>query len=249
MCASQTVSQSHPSLFSMPVAILPSLMNLILGRMNAVLKPLYCFLIYVVADLSLAAWGRKGESRRESEMPGLMAIRRDSPPPNPLKGARIYSLHMTIRWRQSMTWVPTDADLATLLDARPRGRRHCDNTRVRHQGENPGHSPGLHPPHFYQGLFSAKDRRRPEHDSDDGDVTLMLHLGTRAETDALLVANPGSGEEICLFNAIRPNSPFDPTGTPPEKHHRRDRRDHHRRAALNEMSARGAGVPRHQRER
>src|SRR5271155_5713551 len=53
---------------------------------------------YVVADLSLAAWGRKEIAIVEHEMPGLMAIRRKYAPEQPLKGARIAgSLHMTIQ--------------------------------------------------------------------------------------------------------------------------------------------------------
>ena len=53
---------------------------------------------YVVADLSLADWGRKEIAIAEHEMPGLMAIRRKYAKDKPLKGARIAgSLHMTIQ--------------------------------------------------------------------------------------------------------------------------------------------------------
>src|SRR5262249_61819408 len=53
---------------------------------------------YVVADLSLADWGRKEIAIAEHEMPGLMAIRKKYAPQQPLKGARIAgSLHMTIQ--------------------------------------------------------------------------------------------------------------------------------------------------------
>ena len=38
---------------------------------------------------------------------------------------------------------------------------------------------------------------------DGGDATLLLHLGTRAEKDLSVLDNPGSEEEICLFNAIK----------------------------------------------
>jgi adenosylhomocysteinase len=52
----------------------------------------------VVADLSLAAWGRKEMEIAETEMPGLMALREEYGPSKPLKGARITgSLHMTIQ--------------------------------------------------------------------------------------------------------------------------------------------------------
>jgi adenosylhomocysteinase len=51
-----------------------------------------------VADMSLAAWGRKEIRLAEAEMPGLMAIREEYGPSQPLKGARIAGcLHMTIQ--------------------------------------------------------------------------------------------------------------------------------------------------------
>ena len=65
--------------------------------MNAVLKP-QAAAPHVVADLSLADWGRKEIRIAETEMPGLMAIREEFAKTQPLKGARIAgSLHMTIQ--------------------------------------------------------------------------------------------------------------------------------------------------------
>ena len=53
---------------------------------------------FLVADLSLADWGRKEISIAETEMPGLMAIREEFALTQPLRGARITgSLHMTIQ--------------------------------------------------------------------------------------------------------------------------------------------------------
>ncbi|WP_420820939.1 adenosylhomocysteinase [Sandaracinus amylolyticus] len=53
---------------------------------------------YKVADISLAAWGRKEIEIAETEMPGLMAIRAEHKGKQPLKGARIAGcLHMTIQ--------------------------------------------------------------------------------------------------------------------------------------------------------
>ncbi|MGB0846649.1 MAG: adenosylhomocysteinase, partial [Thiolinea sp.] len=64
--------------------------------MNAVLKEE--FNDYIVADMSLAEWGRKELRIAESEMPGLMSIREKYAEEQPLKGARIAgSLHMTIQ--------------------------------------------------------------------------------------------------------------------------------------------------------
>jgi len=51
-----------------------------------------------IADISLAAWGRKEIAIAETEMPGLMAIRDEFAASQPLRGARITgSLHMTIQ--------------------------------------------------------------------------------------------------------------------------------------------------------
>src|SRR5437763_2587613 len=56
------------------------------------------FADFHVADLKLAAWGRKEIAIAETEMPGLMAIRDEFVPQQPLRGARIAgSLHMTIQ--------------------------------------------------------------------------------------------------------------------------------------------------------
>src|SRR3954463_16825666 len=53
---------------------------------------------YIVKDIGLADWGRKELDMAETEMPGLMAIRKEYGAKKPLKGARIAgSLHMTIQ--------------------------------------------------------------------------------------------------------------------------------------------------------
>jgi len=64
---------------------------------------------YKVADMSLAEWGRKEISIAESEMPGLMSIRRKYAKDKPLKGVRVTgSLHMTI---QTAVLIETLVDL------------------------------------------------------------------------------------------------------------------------------------------
>jgi adenosylhomocysteinase len=56
------------------------------------------FIQYKVKDISLAEWGRKEIRLAEAEMPGLMALRTEFGPSQPLKGARIAGcLHMTIQ--------------------------------------------------------------------------------------------------------------------------------------------------------
>ncbi|MFC3880402.1 adenosylhomocysteinase [Algoriphagus namhaensis] len=56
------------------------------------------YIPYKVKDISLAEWGRKEILLAEAEMPGLMALREEFGPSQPLKGARIAGcLHMTIQ--------------------------------------------------------------------------------------------------------------------------------------------------------
>ena len=175
---------------------------------------------YIIADLSLAAWGRKELSIAETEMPGLMAIRQEFAEPQPLKGARITgSLHMTIqtgvlietlqalgadvRWASCNIFSTQDhAAAAIAAKGTPvfaiKGETLADYWDYTHRifdfgaAGTPGEGPNM-----------ILD--------DGGDATLLMHLGKRAETDASLIANPTSEEEICLFNAIKAKLAVDPT--------------------------------------
>ena len=67
------------------------------------------YIKYKVKDISLADWGRKEIHLAESEMPGLMALRREYKDKKPLKGSRIAGcLHMTI---QTAVLIETLVDL------------------------------------------------------------------------------------------------------------------------------------------
>jgi adenosylhomocysteinase len=66
--------------------------------MSTATKSIDFSLPYKVADISLADWGRKEIRLAEAEMPGLMSIRKEFGPSQPLKGARVAGcLHMTIQ--------------------------------------------------------------------------------------------------------------------------------------------------------
>ena len=138
--------------------------------MSAVPQPNTAFTDFKVADLALAAWGRKEIAIAETEMPGLMAIREEyARPSNRLRGARITgSLHMTI---QTAVLIETLEGarrrralglLQHLFDAGSRCRRDCRRRHagVRGQGRDAGRLLGLHPPHLRMGR-----RRLLEHDS------------------------------------------------------------------------------------
>jgi adenosylhomocysteinase len=98
--------------------------------MNARIKPAD-FTDFKVADLALAAWGRKEILIAETEMPGLMAIREEYAAKQPLKGARITgSLHMTIQTAvliETLEALGAEGSLGLvqhLLDPGPRRGRH-----------------------------------------------------------------------------------------------------------------------------
>ncbi|CAN5570221.1 adenosylhomocysteinase [soil metagenome] len=66
--------------------------------MSTVAEKIDLSLAYKVADISLAAWGRKEIRLAEAEMPGLMALRAEYGASQPLKDARVAGcLHMTIQ--------------------------------------------------------------------------------------------------------------------------------------------------------
>jgi adenosylhomocysteinase len=196
--------------------------------MNAVLKPAQkpsqkadC----IIADPSLAAWGRKELKIAETEMPGLMAIRQEFAQAQPLKGARITgSLHMTIqtgvlietlqalgadvRWASCNIFSTQDhAAAAIAAQGTPvfaiKGETLADYWDYTHRiFEFNGAKPGV----------KGTPEEGPNMILDDGgDATLLMHLGTQAETDASLISKPGSEEEICLFNAIKAKLAQDPT--------------------------------------
>ena len=182
--------------------------------MSAVLKPAV-FSDFKVADLGLAAWGRKEIRIAETEMPGLMAIREEYAASQPLKGARITgSLHMTI---QTAVLIET----LTALGADVRWAS-CNIFSTQDHAAAAIAAAGI-PVFAYKGenldeywdythrIFQWADGQPSNMILDDGgDATLLLHLGTKAAKDASVLANPGSEEEVCLFNSIRRQLAIDP---------------------------------------
>ncbi|WIT14088.1 adenosylhomocysteinase [Paucibacter sediminis] len=175
---------------------------------------------YKIADLSLADWGRKELNIAESEMPALMAIRREYATSQPLKGARITgSLHMTIqtgvlvetlqalgaevRWASCNIFSTQDHAAAALVARGTpvfayKGETLEDYWDYTHRifefgaAGTPGEGPNM-----------ILD--------DGGDATLLMHLGQKAEKDLSVLANPGSEEERILFAAIKAKIAQDPS--------------------------------------
>ena len=182
--------------------------------MNAVIQP-DPKRDFHVADLSLADWGRKEIRIAETEMPGLMAIREEFAPTQPLRGARITgSLHMTI---QTAVLIET----LQALGAQVRWAS-CNIFSTQDHAAAAIAVRGT-PVYAYKGeslkeywdfthrIFEWTDGGYSNMILDDGgDATLLLHLGTRAETDASVLANPTSEEEECLFASIKETLARDP---------------------------------------
>lgn len=162
----------------------------------------------IVADMKLAAWGRKEIKIAETEMPGLMAIREEYAASQPLKGARVAgSLHMTI---QTAVLIET----LTALGADVRWAS-CNIFSTQDHAAAAIAAVGT-PVFAYKGetleeywdythkIFEWADGGTPNMILDDGgDATLLLHLGARAEKDISIVSKPTSEEETYLYAAIR----------------------------------------------
>ncbi len=162
---------------------------------------------FYVADLSLADWGRKEILIAETEMPGLMAIRAEYAPLQPLRGARVAgSLHMTIqtavlietlqalgaevRWASCNVFSTQDHAAAAIA---ARG-----TSVFAYKGETLDEYWS-----YAHRIFEwPKDQNANMIVDDGGDATLLLHLGARAERDPTLLAGPNDEEETALFKSI-----------------------------------------------
>ena len=173
-----------------------------------------------IADIGLADWGRKEIKIAETEMPGLMAIRKEFAAAQPLKGARVTgSLHMTIqtavlietlqalganvRWASCNIYSTQDHAAAAIA---------ASGTPVfAVKGENLTEYWDYTHRIFDFGAKGTEGEGPNMILDDGGDATLLMHLGKRAETDASLLDNPGSEEETCLFAAIKAKLAVDST--------------------------------------
>ena len=169
---------------------------------------------YAVADIGQADFGRKEIRIAESEMPGLVATREKYIAEQPLQGARIAgSIHMTIQ-----TAVLIESLVALGAEVR---WASCNIFSTQDHAAAAIAAAGI-PVFAYKGETLEEyweythrimdwDGGGPNMILDDGgDATLLLVLGTRAEGDLSVLDNPGSEEEVVLFNAIRARLKTDP---------------------------------------
>jgi adenosylhomocysteinase len=162
---------------------------------------------YIVKDISLAAFGRKELDIAETEMPGLIALRKEYGASKPLKGARIVgSLHMTIQ---------TAVLIETLVDLGADVRWASCNIFSTQDHAAAAIAAGGTP------VFAIKGQSLEEHWDyldrsfmfpeganmildDGGDATLYVLLGARVEEgETDLIEVPKSEEEAAIFAQIK----------------------------------------------
>lgn len=168
---------------------------------------------FYVADSSLAAFGRKEIAIAETEMPGLMAVRKEYKKEQPLKGARITgSLHMTIQ---------TAVLIETLVELGAEVRwASCNIFSTQDHAAAAIAARGI-PVFAYKGEsleeyweFTHRIFEWPSDGAnmildDGGDATLLLILGSKAEKDSSVIATPTNEEEIALYNSIKAHLELD----------------------------------------
>ena len=174
--------------------------------MNAVINPRSRD--YKVADITQAEWGRREIAIAETEMPGLMAVRAEFGRERPLAGARIAgSLHMTIQ-----TAVLIESLKALGAELR---WASCNIFSTQDHAAAAIAAAGI-PVFAYKGesldeywdyshrIFVWPDGRHANMILDDGgDATLLLMLGSLAEHDVSVIAEPANEEEKSLYASIR----------------------------------------------
>ena len=172
---------------------------------------------FLVADMSLAEWGRKDIEISEHEMPGLMALREKYGEEKPLKGARISgSLHMTV---QTACLIET----LTALGAEVRwascnifSTQDHAAAAIAATGTSVFAWKGETLEDYWWCTMRAltfPDGDGPDLIVDDGgDATLLIHKGFKCENDpSLLDVTPSNAEEKALMDVIRATYKENPT--------------------------------------
>ncbi len=169
------------------------------------------FTDYKIADISLADWGHKELAIAETEMPGLMALREEYGDQKPLAGARIAgSLHMTIqtavlietlvalgaevRWASCNIYSTQDHAAASIAAKNIpvfayKGESLEDYWDYAHE--------------IFEWTVAGQPSGANMILDDGGDATLLLILGSKAEKDISVIANPTNEEEEVLFASIK----------------------------------------------
>jgi len=163
---------------------------------------------YIVTDITLADWGRKELNIAETEMPGLMALRAKYGEEKPLKGARIAgSLHMTIQTAvliETLTALGAEVRWAScnIFSTQDHAAAAIAVTGVAVFAKK-----GETLDEYWD--YAHKIFEWPNGDTanmildDGGDATMLIELGTKAESDISVLDEPGSEEEVALYKSIK----------------------------------------------
>ena len=152
---------------------------------------------YIIADISLADWGRKELSIAETEMPGLMALRDEFGAAKPLKGARVAGcLHMTVQTAVLIeTLVALGADVrwssCNIFSTQDHAAAAIAASGVpvfAKKGETLGEYWA-----YVDRIFDWPNDTTANLILDDGgDATMYILLGARAEAGEAVLATPSS---------------------------------------------------------
>ncbi len=182
---------------------------------NANLKTVESTNDYHVADISLAPWGHKEIAIAYTEMPGLVSLQEKYGDSKPLTGAKIIgSLHMTIqtavlietlvklgaevRWVSCNIYSTQDHAAAAIADQGVPVFAYKGETLDEYWD-------------YTHRAMTWADGSLPNMILDDGgDATMLLMLGTKAQSDISVLDKPGSEEEVALFKSIKAKLATDP---------------------------------------
>jgi adenosylhomocysteinase len=174
---------------------------------------------FKVADLSLAAFGRKEIQLAEHEMPGLMALRREFGGAQPLKGKKVAgSLHMTVQTAVLIeTLTALGADVRWVSCNIFSTQDHAAAAIVVGPNGTPDNPQGV-PVFAWKGetleeywwcteqMLTWPDGTGPDSIVDDGgDATMLIHMGTEYEAGGVVpqAEDTDSEEYAVILDTLR----------------------------------------------
>jgi len=162
---------------------------------------------YEVADISLADFGRKEIELAEYEMPGLMSTRKKYGKEQPLKNVRISgSLHMTV---QTAVLIETlqaigarikwaSCNIYSTQDHAAAAIAKVGTSVYAWKGENLEEYWDC----TWKALFWGQNEGPELIVDDGGDLTLLIHRGYEAETNASILDDDNNNEELAIINKL-----------------------------------------------
>jgi adenosylhomocysteinase len=183
--------------------------------MNAITNSASFTSDFHVADLSLADWGRKEILIAETEMPGLMAIRAEYAPLQPLRGARVAgSLHMTIQTAVLIETLKALGAAVRWTSCNVFSTQDHAAAAIAARGTSVFARKGETLDEYWDYTHRIFEWPNGQHANlmvdDGGDATWLLHLGARAERDRTVITHPSNEDEAVLFKRMEATLRRDP---------------------------------------